>query len=297
MKTETLTKCPVCGEFRLENLFLCKDYSITGEEFMIQECKGCTLKLTNPRPLEEEIGRYYQSEEYISHSNTNKGVINKLYHQVRKITLREKLRLINDLAPKSNLLDIGCGTGYFLKTCKDNGWNVEGTEPDPQARKLAEEITGRKIHSSVFEIEQEKRFDIITLWHVVEHIHKLNETFTKISELLKEKGRVVIAVPNPESWDAIHYHQYWAAYDVPRHLYHFTQQSMITLLNNHKFKLLEILPMKFDAYYVSMMSERYQSGNKSPHLIKSFLRGLKSNIYAKNNNKNYSSLIYIGEKN
>jgi len=297
MTTEQkLDTCPVCGGKEIIKFLDIKDHSISKETFTIEECTNCGLKFTNPRPSEYQIGKYYQSEEYISHSDTKKGFINKIYHIVRTYTLKGKLDLIRKYSSGTRLLDIGCGTGYFLKYAKENGYTVTGMEPDVTARKLAEKNLSQEIFSDIFSIEPNEQVDAITMWHVLEHVHQLQETLLKLKSLLKSKGTLIIAVPNPESYDAQFYKEYWAAYDVPRHLYHFNQKSMQVLLQTYGFKLIATKPMYFDSYYVSMMSEKYQSQNHKIHLIKAFLTGLKSNISAKNNNKNYSSLIYIAKK-
>lgn len=295
-REQKLDSCPVCGGKQIRKFLEVQDYSISKEVFNVDECTSCGLKFTNPRPSENSIGKYYQSEEYVSHSDTKKGLINRLYHLVRNYTLKGKLNLVQIYSTGKRLLDVGCGTGYFLKFAKDNGYRVTGMEPDSTARQLAEKNLNQEIYSSIFSIEQSEQIDVVTMWHVLEHVHQLPETLIKLKGLLKSKGILIIAVPNPESYDAEQYKQYWAAYDVPRHLYHFNQQSMNVLFQKFGFKMIEIVPMYFDSFYVSMMSEKYSSKHNKINYLKAFISGLKSNIWAKNNNKNYSSLIYIAEK-
>ena len=288
--------CPVCSGTEFGKHLTVKDHSISGETFNISVCKNCEFKFTNPIPSEETIGKYYQSDDYISHSDTNKGIINKLYHLVRKQSLKSKINLINKSTnqQKGTILDIGCGTGYFLQACKENGWKIEGMEPDSTARTLAEKNTGQTIHKDLLSINEEGKYDLITLWHVLEHVHKLNESIQHIHKLLKPNGVLIIAVPNCLSYDSITYNDYWAAYDVPRHLYHFTQSDMDKLLNKHKFSRTETKPMIFDSFYVSMLSDKYKYGKTN--YFRAFLTGLKSNLKASKTN-NYSSLIYIFKKN
>ena len=289
-----LDACPVCKHDQFENLMILKDHSISRESFAIVKCKNCAFIFTNPRPGDEVIGSYYESDDYISHQNKSTNLVNFAYKVVRSFTLKKKEKLISRFQGKGNLLDIGCGTGHFLEYCKKQGWKINGVEADENARKIATEQTGEALHSSVHEVPDKPTYDIISLWHVLEHIPDLNEALTKIRKLLKSKGRLLIAVPNHESWDAAHYGDYWAAWDVPRHLWHFDQKSMKDLLKNHQLKIEEVIGMPFDAYYVSMLSERYKTGGNN--YLTAFRNGMKSNSWAKKNNNNYSSLIYVIKK-
>ena len=226
MSYERLENCPICGKQEFKNFLVVTDNAVSKESFVIVECENCSFKFTNPRPDEASIGAYYESDEYISHSNIKTGIINRAYHMVRSITTRQKVDLINRYTPaKGNLLDYGCGTGIFLTAAKNDGWEIRGVEPNPKARAIASEQTGEIIAKSLDEIEGEK-FEVITLWHVLEHIHRLNQTLEQILSLLQEDGTLIIAVPNADSHDALQYRENWAAYDVPRHLYHFTQPTM-----------------------------------------------------------------------
>lgn len=292
---EKLEKCPICNNNTLNKFISCIDFTVSKEVFDIDECEKCSFKFTNPRPNINEIGKYYQSETYISHSDTNKGLVSKIYKWVRSYTLSKKVNLINKINnyQKGIILDIGCGTGYFLKECQDNKWQVNGIEPDDNARKLAVQNLSQNIKTSLFELENNKAYDVITMWHVLEHVHDLNKTLEKLKNLLKENGKIVIAVPNYECYEEKIYKEYWAAYDVPRHLNHFSKNTIIQLFKNTGLKNIAIEPMYFDSTYISMLSSKYKNGKTN--YIESIYTGLKSNIKAKNK-QNYSSLIYIFEK-
>ncbi|GAB3912538.1 methyltransferase domain-containing protein [Larkinella knui] len=269
---------------------------VSRNEFIIQSCEKCGFKATNPRPTEAEIGQYYQSEEYISHSDTRKGIISQLYHTIRAITVKQKVKLITDLSPrKGQLLDIGCGSGYFLAASQNAGWKVMGTEPDARTRQQAVARTNVELGKSIFELDDTQRFDVISLWHVLEHVHELPETLEWIRGHSRQKGHLVIAVPNYQSWDAQHYKQFWAAYDVPRHLYHFSPDVMKTLLKRYGFELKEQRPMLFDAFYVNMLSTKNRDGK--PAYFESFWNGIRSNWAAYQEGGNYSSLIYVAQAN
>lgn len=286
--------CPICGKEEFKNFLVVTDNAVSKESFVIVECENCSFKFTNPRPDSDSIGQYYESEEYISHSNVKTGIINRAYHVVRSITTKQKVELINRQAPaKGSILDYGCGTGTFLTACKKDGWEIRGVEPNIKAREVATTETGEIIAASLSDIEGEK-FEVITLWHVLEHIHTLNETMAQLLECLQDDGTLIIAVPNADSHDAQEYKENWAAYDVPRHLYHFTQSTMKRFLKKHKMVLEEVLPMKFDAYYVSMLSEKHKEGKTK--MINSVVNGYRSNSYAEKNGNDYSSLIFIAKR-
>jgi SAM-dependent methyltransferase len=271
---------------------ICQDYTVSQESFAIVECKKCHFKFTNPRPSERNVGKYYQSEAYISHSNSKKGWINRAYHLVRMYTLRQKLSLINSLVKNNKtILDIGCGTGMFLKICKQNGWQVAGVEPDPGARNQAKELVQSSVEEDILLAYDGKVFDVITMWHVLEHVHELEKVIIKLQKLLAPEGTIVVAVPNCESLDAKIYQEKWAAYDVPRHLYHFSPNSIKTLFKKYKLKVKETLPMKLDAFYVSLLSTQYKEGKTN--YVEALKTGYASNKWAKHNGNNYSSLIYL----
>ncbi|HEV7379885.1 MAG TPA: class I SAM-dependent methyltransferase [Dyadobacter sp.] len=296
MPLETLKKCPVCDADSFSNYLNVEDYTVSHKEFTIQQCNACYFLLTNPRPSADEIGAYYQSEEYISHHDDSKDIMSRVYTSVRNHTIKEKLKLLNGLHPgKGSLLDIGCGTGNFIQACKENGWQVAATEPDSGARTIAEKRVGETISETINAPGlQNKKYDVITLWHVLEHVHELNESVKWLHDHVNENGTIIIAVPNPQSFDALEYRRFWAAYDVPRHLYHFTKSSMKKLMEKHELHVRKVLPMWFDSFYVSMLSTKYRG--KSVSLVNSLKTGIISNLKgksAKADGTNTSSLIYI----
>ncbi|QDK83958.1 class I SAM-dependent methyltransferase [Spirosoma sp. KCTC 42546] len=287
---ETITECPVCGSSHFNPFLVCKDYLVSLQNFTIQECQACGFRLTNPRPDANSIGSYYKSEDYVSHNDEGKGVINMAYRIVRNYTLDSKLRLINKLnGRQGRVLDVGCGTGAFLESCKKGGWQIIGMEPDRDARTIAQKKLEAEIKPNLNALTGTKPVDIITLWHVLEHIPNLNEVIPQLHQLLERKGTLLIAVPNSDSYDAQYFKEFWAAYDVPRHLYHFTPTTIKPLFEKHGFKLVEKKPMVFDAFYIAMLSTRYQGGKTD--YLKSVRIGLASNTEASRTG-NSSSLIY-----
>jgi 2-polyprenyl-3-methyl-5-hydroxy-6-metoxy-1,4-benzoquinol methylase len=290
---ETLSNCPICESTKHKIFLSVKDNSVSKEDFNIIECDCCGFKYTNPRPEENKIGKYYQSEEYVSHNDSNKGFINGIYQLVKKYTLWKKLNLMVQISGKKTgkLLDYGCGTGDFIKILQDVKWEVSGLEPDEGARKLAQNKVGEARVNDLSKLNSlDNKYDVITCWHVVEHIHELNSTLEKLIAAMHPNGKLVIAVPNITSYDSLHYKEFWAALDVPRHLYHFRPSDIENLAKNHGLKLERTLPMVFDSFYVSMLSEKYKGGS----VVKAFWMGLISNIKAASKGNNtYSSQIYI----
>ncbi len=293
---ENLFACPKCKSSDFKPFLQCVDYTVTKEKFNIVSCKQCGFKFTNPRPDSKLIHKYYESENYISHSNTNSGIFNKLYHSIKKIAIKNKICIIEELHPKNKtLLDIGCGTGSFLGAIQTKGWNVKGIEPNEKARNTAIETHSINVLDETELINLPKNsFSVITLWHVMEHVHNIKQRTYEIYNLLETGGYAIIAVPNHTSWDAKHYGEYWAAYDVPRHLSHFSPQTIKELFKDSNLKHVKSLPMKFDSYYVSLQSEKYRNSFLQP--LKALLIGLYSNIKANKNAENYSSVIYIFKK-
>ena len=193
---------------------------------------------------------------------------------------------------KGELLDIGCGTAAFLNSMKEAGWAISGLEPDAAARNKAMELYG--IHpmepNKLFE-GKPSSYHAITMWHVLEHVHELHAYIKQMGELLAPNGKIFIAVPNYTSYDAATYKEHWAAWDVPRHLYHFSPQSMEKLLSTYNLKIITYRPMWFDSFYVSMLSEQYKNGKGN--LLKAVYNGFVSNLKAFSDPKKCSSVIYV----
>lgn len=289
--------CPLCGSSPVKREMDCKDYFVSGEIFPVFSCPDCGFYFTGNVPSEDKIGYYYQSSDYISHSNTEKGIINKLYHFVRSFMLKEKSGIVMHFTGKKHgtILDYGTGTGYFPAKMRSKGWSTECIEVNEDARNFAFEHFGLKVKlPSDLDSFQEKTFDCITLWHVLEHIGNMHEIMDKFSVLLKDSGILVIAVPNRTSYDAEKYGNKWAAYDVPRHLWHFSPTTMQKLGGDHGFGLVEMIPMPFDAFYISMMSEK-NIGSLFP-FIRGMFNGLKAWFSTLGKRERSSSIIYIFKK-
>ena len=297
MNTITHSSCPLCKGSRIAKRFTCKDHFATNEEFEVHECRDCGFVFTQGIPDEKEIGRYYESQTYISHSNTKKGLLNKVYHCVRAIMLRMKVNLIERLTLLKNgsILDYGAGTGHFARAMEKTGWDVTAIEKSPQARELAQKEFGfRMFPEEHLKQIEDKELDVVTLWHVMEHIQELDTFWDELYRILDDTGIAVIAVPNCKSYDAMHYKENWAAYDVPRHLWHFTPGTIMRWGEKHNFILEREYTMPFDGFYISMLSERYK-GSGVPG-VRGFRTALKGWFAQWTRRDASSSIIYVFRK-
>ena len=294
----TYRQCPICNSVNIAQALKAKDYTVSKQTFSIWQCNDCTCRFTQDVPAADAISAYYQSSAYVSHSDTKKGLINKLYHAVRNYTVEGKRRLIQKLSSTQNgsLLDIGAGTGAFAANMEKAGWKVTGLEPDAVARENALKNHQMELQTldDLFSFDA-VQFDVITLWHVLEHAHALHQYIQTFHRILKSDGILIIAVPNYTSYDAAVYKEYWAAYDVPRHLYHFSPPCMNQLMQQHGFHVVQYKPMWFDSFYVSILSEQYKTGHNN--LISAVWNGLVSNMKALSDEAKCSSVIYIIRKN
>lgn len=290
-----LKNCPICEGTNFSDVFKTSYFRGKPEDFLIQECSSCKLWFTNPRPSDAELGAYYESEDYVSHTDKKESFIDKIYHIVRSKAVKSKVALIDKYAKKGKLLDFGAGTGFFLNAAKNDGWEVFGAEPSEVARKNAKDVHGLDLmNPENLDWDSIKgELDCISLWHVLEHLTDLKGDFERFSNSLKFGGHLFVAVPNHESYDAMHYGNKWAALDVPLHLYHFKKDNLKMLAERFGFEMTEIKNMPFDSYYVSMLSEKIKNGKGN--LVSAFSTGFRSNRKAKGK-QNASSLIYIMKK-
>ena len=280
------------------------DYALTQEKFELYLNKELEMLVTIPKPTNEQLGKYYEDSAYLPHTDSNKSFFDKIYQFVKKHAINNKVTLINSLKTESKtVLDIGIGTGDFLLACKKNGWSVTGIEPNKNARTIAQEKFEQTVDNTLSKIfydslkslqeshtENSPKFDVITMWHVLEHVPEVENYIKQLKSFLKPNGTLIIAVPNFKSYDAFYYGKFWAAFDVPRHLYHFSKKSIKTLFGNENMIVYKIFPMKVDSFYVSLLSEKYKTGKMNYFM--GFLIGLQSNLKALVSDE-YSSHIYL----
>lgn len=287
-------KCPWCDSDKTQIHLWAKDLFLTQETFEIHECLKCGLLFTEPRPKPEEIGKYYQSDEYYSHKENKKGFIPRIYESVKKVNLKRKVNMATAGLQVGKMLEIGCGVGDFIQEMEQQGWDCTGIEPSNDAKAIAK----KKVKAKLYEPQDistlsDERFDLITMWHVLEHVDDLKDEIHHLQRLLKKGGRLVLALPNFKSYDAQYYKEFWAAYDVPRHLNHFCQETINTIFTKNGFVLKKTNKLIWDAYYISFMSEKYEN-HKLP-LMKGLFRGWISNQKARKSGE-WSSLVYVLER-
>lgn len=284
----------VCGGSDLSNELSCKDFVASGEVFNLMRCKTCTFLFTNPRPDAQHIGPYYQSDRYVSHAGdkSNFSFMYKVYDIVRDYSIKQKLKHIKRYHASGKLMDLGCGLGYFLHGAnEDKTFNVLGVDISEDAIAYVKDKFGYNVlNENAIDTLHDETFDVITQWHVLEHVHLLNERMLQLKRILKKDGTMFIAVPNSDSWDAQYYKEYWDGYDVPRHLYHFNQKSFNHLMQKHGFSVVETKAMIFDAPYISMRSEVHK-GNTF-EFVRGAISGALSTMNAWNK-KDYSSLLFV----
>ncbi|HEX7903581.1 MAG TPA: class I SAM-dependent methyltransferase [Chitinophagaceae bacterium] len=288
------THCPLCRSAAINPVLSAEDYTVSHETFIIAECSDCSVRFTQDVPDSQSISPYYKSEAYISHTNTSKGLINSVYQLVRKKTMIGKRKLVQKATrlQQGKLLDVGSGIGTFAHEMKQSGWDVTGLEPDEDARNIAARLYPIELTDiTQFYKLPAGSFDVITLWHVLEHVHDLQDYIQQLKRLLSEKGKLFIAVPNYTSKDATAYKECWAAYDVPRHLYHFSPRAMQVLMERNGLKVEKHKAMWFDSFYISMLSSKYKNGKSN--IMAACWYGLLSNIAAFGDTRKCSSVIYI----
>jgi SAM-dependent methyltransferase len=286
--------CPLCSSGKISLFLKCIDYLLTKEEFDLYKCSDCGFVFTQQYPHELYIGNYYESEDYVSHDDKAKGFLNRIYIQARNVMLKRKRRVIEMVTgiTKGTILDIGCGTGYFAVKMKNGGWDVTGIEPNVKARefaasKFAIDVIGPELISEL----PSGGFDCITMWHVLEHFHDPFSYAAEIKRLLRPGGVCICALPNCNSFDAKHYGESWAAYDVPRHLWHFTPETFRIFTEKTGFHTTETRSLPLDVFYISILSEK-NKGSKI-HFLKGMILGSQFAFRALFDKSKSSSLIYF----
>lgn len=294
--TEVLSHCPVCRAGDLSLFLRVIDQSVSKESFELTYCALCGFCFTNPRPSPEAIGRYYDTTDYISHGGKGRGVQEAIYRHARRWAIKAKHGLIARYFVNGHVLDVGCGTGEFLGHLKARGYQCTGVEPSLRAREQAIRNHSLDVLPDIGSIPAREQFQIVTLWHVLEHFHDPKEELRRIHSRTCPGGLLLVAVPDRESWDAHFYRAHWAAFDAPRHLSHFRRRDVKRLLEEQGFDLLAVKGMWFDAPYVSMLSEQHLKRGPLVAFIRGLFFGMISNLVAMLGSRPTSSSLFIARK-
>ena len=293
---ETLSACPICADPDIVPEGEVKDHHLSQEVFRLSACTACGFVFTSPRPDQAHIGGYYSSDNYISHSNSAATLSDRLYQVARNWALRKKHRMVRCYKPGGRLLDVGCGTGSFLGYMQERGYQAAGVEPSDRARAIVNQAHPESAVPTMAELDRSQPFEVVTLWHVLEHLPDLQDAFREFNSLLRPAGHLFIAVPDRTSWDRSHYGPIWAAWDVPRHLSHFRPKDIEALMAQHGFKLVSTRRMWMDAPYICMLSERYRGRGPLMSLVLGIIKGSWSNLVALVLGRSTSSTLFIGRK-
>ncbi|HMP31478.1 MAG TPA: class I SAM-dependent methyltransferase [Saprospiraceae bacterium] len=285
-----IENCPLCYSKDSYFYISVQDFNVSKEKFDIYQCKSCDLLYTNDIPDQDAIGQYYKYANYVSHTDTRESFFYQMYHKVRSIMLYLKHQWIKSYKLKGKkVLDIGSGTGAFLSYMRAKGWVTTGIEADTDARRNALKLHNIESLPPSFFYNLSELYDVISLWHVLEHLHDLDGYLSKIKQILDPNGILIIAVPNPTCYEAKNYREYWDGYDVPRHLYHFSPTSIDFLASKYNFTIVAKKRMWFDAIYSGILSEKHKGGFK----LKGIWKGLISNLHALFDKDRTASITYI----
>ncbi|MCX6330261.1 MAG: class I SAM-dependent methyltransferase [Bacteroidia bacterium] len=290
-------RCPLCSSVEIEDYLLTRDYFLSRETFKLVKCSGCGFIFTQDHPDANNIDRYYASDDYISHNESATGFLNNLYRLSRRLMLKRKRAIVKNFTGlrKGTILDTGSGTGHFLSVMKEAGWTAKGVEINDKAREFSVSTFGLEVISpEQLSSLPSGSFDCITLWHVLEHFEEPFRYASEILRLLKPGGSCILALPNCQSFDAEHYKEFWAAYDVPRHLWHFTPVTLGIFAEKTGFNLKCTKSLPPDVFYISSLSEKYKGSNLS--LIAGMINGLWFSLKSIFNKNRSSSLIYFIKK-
>lgn len=295
-KQELVANCPVCATSAFTPALTVLDYHTSQERFELVDCTNCGLRLTNPRPADSELARYYSSSQYLSHDTSRRGFLPLIYRTLRNRALRRKHALVSSHSSAGSILDVGCGTGEFLAYLKLHGFTAQGVEPSARARSFCAAQHSIRAVPALSDLNPQEAFDVITLWHVLEHLPSLGDDLRAIHAHLAPKGALFIAVPDRSSWDAHHYGARWAAWDVPRHLWHFRQSDLAALLKEHGLRVVSTRRMWLDAYFIALLSERYRGRPSWLAWPLALLYGSISNAYALLGGRSTSSTLIVAQR-
>lgn len=292
-----MSVCPACQATTATDLFQARDHLVSGREFLIRRCTNCGMGWTVDPPAEEDAGKYYVSDEYISHTDSKQSLADRLYHLARGFMLKRKGKLVDSAVGKSAgiMMDFGSGTGYFAAFMQQRGWQVTGIELSEMARNYSVERFGiRAIGPQQVRDLPSASADCVTFWHVLEHLYDPAGWMDEVKRILKDDGRCIIALPNFASADAEWFGKRWAALDVPRHLWHFSPQAFREFAEKQGFVCESTSALPLDLFYISLLS--YRNDGKGMPLARGVLTGVVIALRSLFRRDSASSLVYVLSK-
>jgi SAM-dependent methyltransferase len=285
--------CPICGSDSYRPFLQVADRFRPEERFRLVRCTSCGLIYLNPRPTEQAILKYYQAADYDPHSEGGHGLSGKLYRLARFLNTLLKLHWLSSFSGPRRALDVGCGTGYFLQMLRKKGWEVAGVEPVPVAQRLAQQ-KGLNVVSRLDEAQGP--FGVITLWHVLEHLHNPADTLRQLDRLLAADGWLLLSMPNPLCLDAQYFGPSWVAYDAPRHLVHYRPQDVEHLARQTGFTIFRLAMLPFDPVYNVFLSLQQSTSLSLSQIISGPSMGIRSLLDGIRHPKLASSPVYFFRK-
>jgi SAM-dependent methyltransferase len=286
--------CPLCKSTEISPLLTCTDYLVTREDFELCRCGQCGFIFTKDFPDEKDAGHYYESPDYISHTDSSRTIFEKAYRAARKVMLRRKRNLVLRICGLKTgfVLDIGSGTGHFLNAMKEAGWSVTGIEINDDAREYSSSHFGLDVYPpELMRTIPSQGYDCITLWHVAEHLNDLSGYFREIGRLIRPGGSLIVALPNSNSFDSGHYGRFWAAWDVPRHLWHFDPETFSMFSEKMGFDVTSVSVLPLDVFYISILSEKNKRSIAGA--MTGIIKGMYFSFLAIFNKMKGSSMVYV----
>ncbi len=297
MKYQEFKPCPLCGASGQIPYAGCTDYTVSKEHYTLMRCPSCGMVYTLDPPSQDKMAQYDKLGLKLKLGDSPSGLIGKLYYRVRSYMLGRKAHIVESQSYRTagTLLNYGAKTGFFSHRMERRGWKVISVEKYHEERQFSLEM----FHHRMIDLNEMDKlrpgtFDVITLWHVFEHNPHPDKLLDRFYDLLRPGGILVMACPNICSTDAMHYGPYWAAYDVPRHLWHFSPTSLCNLVHKHGFTLMHHESMPFDSFYISILSEKQMRHKLA--FIRGFLYGLHSWLVSLSKRGKSSSLVYVFRK-
>ena len=294
---QDFNSCPLCGAYGQTPYADCTDFTVSRESYILMRCPECGMVYTSNPPKECDTSKYDKLDLKLKLGDSPAGLIHKLYYYIRLRMLSRKAHIVESQSYRTggSLLNYGAKTGYFSHKMERRGWKVTSIEKYHEERLFSLEM----FHHRMFDVPEMDRlhpetFDVITLWHVFEHCYDPNGLLDKFYKLLRPTGILIMACPNIRSTDAMHYGPYWAAYDVPRHLWHFNTTSLSELAHKHGFTLMHRERMPFDCFYISILSEKHKRHKMA--FLRGILYGFHCWLVSLAHPDSSSSMVYVFRK-